>query len=108
MKCYFSFSEEDVFKGVALPEEAPIMPPEDVPPGGTHPTPASIPVKEAAVDVTMEPAVEKRPPNKFPGWEKVLHTSRPIVTTGQVAPLLKSPRQRPHSQSLGEGLIQIP
>ena len=94
MKCYLSFSDEDVFKGVALLEEAPIIPPEEVAPGGTQPTPANIPVKEAAVDMTMEPTVEKRPPNKFPGWEKVLPPSRPIVTTGQIPPLWYRPKTK--------------
>ena len=73
MKCYLSFSDEDVFKGVALLEEGPILPPKEVTPKGAQPTPANIPMKEAAMDTTMEPTVEKRPLNKFPGWEKVLH-----------------------------------
>ena len=92
MKSYLSFSNEDVFKGVALPEEAPIIPPKEVTPGGAQPTPANIPVKEAAVDTTMELTVEKRPPNKFLGWEKVQHPSRPTVATGQIPPLSKDPR----------------
>ena len=92
MKCYLSFSDEDVFKGVALLEEAPINPPEEVTPGGAQPTPADIPVKEAAVDTTMKPAAEKRPLNKFPGWEKVLHPSRPIVAARQIPLLSKVPR----------------
>ena len=108
MKCYLSFSNEDVFKGMAVPENASIIPPEEVAPRGAQPTPADIPVKEAAVDTTMEPAAEKRPPNKFPGREKVLHPSRPIVATGQIPSLSKGPRQRPYSQSLGEGLVWIP
>ena len=41
-------------------------------------------MKEATADTTMEPAVEKRSLNKFPGWEQVLHPSRPIVATGQI------------------------
>ena len=79
MKCYLSFSDKDVFKGVALPES-------------TQPIPAGTPVKEATMDMTMEPTAEKRPLNKFPGWEKVLHPSRPVVPTGQIPPLLKGPR----------------
>ena len=67
MKCYLSFSDKDVFKDLALLEEAPIILPKEVAPRGAQPTPADIPVKEAAVDTTMEPAAEKRPPNKFPG-----------------------------------------
>ena len=33
------------------------------------------PEEEATVGMAREPAAEKRPPNKFLGWEKVLHPS---------------------------------
>ena len=92
MKCNLSFSDEDVFKDVALSEETPIIPPEEVTPQGTQPTPTSTPVKEATADMTMEPAAKKRPLNKFPGWEKVLHPSRPVVATGQIPPLSRGLR----------------
>ena len=104
MKCYLSFSDEDVFHGVALPEETPIIPPKEVMPQSTQPVPAITPVKKAA----MEPAAKKRPPNQFPGWEKVLHPSRPIVTTGETLPLSRGMKQRPHSQSPGGGLVWQP
>ena len=71
MRCYLSFSDKDVFKGEALPEQTPIIPPKEVTPQSAQPTPASTPMKEAIMDTTMEPAEEKRPPNKFPGWEKL-------------------------------------
>ena len=51
---------------MALLEEAPIILPKEVTPRGARPTPANIPVKEAAVDATMEPAAEKRPPKQVP------------------------------------------
>ena len=108
MKCYFSFSEEDVFSGVALLEEPPIIPPKEATPKGTQPTPANPPVKEVTVDVTMEPTAEKKCPNQFPGWEKVLHPSRPIIATGKIPPLLRGPKQRPHSWNLGEKLVWHP
>ena len=69
---------------------------------------ANTPVTEATVNTTLEPTVEKRPLNKFPGWEQVLHPSRPVVATGQIPPLSRSPRQRPCSRSLGEGLVWMP
>ena len=95
MKCYLSFSNGDVFKGIALPEETPFIPPKEVTSQSTQPTPASIPVKEATMDTTMEPAAEKRILNKFPSWEKVLHPSRFIVTTaGQIPSLLKRPEAK--------------
>ena len=108
MKCYISFSDEDVFDGIALPEETPIITPEEVIIKSVMPTPADPPVMEATMDATLGLAVEKRPLNKFPGWEKVLCPSRPIVAAGQIPPLSRNLRQRPHSQSLEEGLIQIP
>ena len=105
MKCFISFSDEDVFNGIALPEEPPIIPPEEATPESAQPTLADPPVKEATMDITMEPTAEKKPPNQFTGGEKVLHPSRPIFAAGQIPPLLRGPRQRPHSQSLGGRLV---
>ena len=56
------------------------------------------PAKEPIAEVTKGSTRKKKPPNWFPGWEKVLHPSRQVVATGQVPPLLGSPKQRPHSQ----------
>ena len=53
------------------------------------------------MDMTVESAAEKRPPNKFPGWAKVLHPSRPVVATREIPPLSRGPRQRHHSWSMG-------
>ena len=64
------------------------------------------PVKEATMDIAMKSTVQKRPPNQFSGWEKVLHLSRPVVATGQIPPLSRGPKPRPHSWSLGERLVQ--
>ena len=61
MSCYLSSSNEDVFKDVAPPEETSIIPPEEVTPQSTQPTPGDAPTKEAAVDMTVEPAVERGP-----------------------------------------------
>ena len=92
MECYLSFSDKDMFKGVAPPQETSVIPPEKVNPQSTQPTPASTPMKEAAMDMTMEPAAEKMPPNKFPGWEKVLCPSRPVVAAREIPPLSRGPR----------------
>ena len=80
------------FKGIAPPEETSIIPPEELTPQSVQPTPAGAPTKEAAVDMTMEPAAEKRPPNKFSGLEKVLHPSRPVVAVGEISPVPRGPR----------------
>ena len=85
MKCYISFTNEDVFSGMALPEEPPVTQPKEVTPEGTHPSKADSPVKEAIAEVTKETTREK-PPNQFPGWEEVLHPSRLVVAAGQVPP----------------------
>ena len=86
MKCYVSFTDEDIFSGVALLEEFPITQPKEATPKGAQLAQADSPVKEATVDVTMEPTREKKPPNWFPGWEKVLHPSRLVVAMKQIPP----------------------
>ena len=104
MKCYLSFSDEDVFQCMALPEETPIIPPKEVVPWSTQPVLASAPMKKA----TMEPTAKKRPLNQYPGWQKVLHPSRPVVAAGEIIPLSRGMKQRPHSQSSGGGLVWQP
>ena len=49
--------------------------------------------------------MEKKPPNQFPGWEKVLHPSRPVVATGHIPPLSTGVKWGPHSWSLRERLV---
>ena len=95
MKCYVSFTDEDIFSGVALLEESPITQPKEATPEGAQPAQANSPAKEANADVTMEPTMEKKPLNQFPGWEKVLHPSRPVVATGQFPPI-----KRPQAKTL--------
>ena len=47
-------------------------------------------------------------PKQVPWLGKVLHPSRPVVAAGEIPPLSRGPRQRPCSQSMGEGLVWIP
>ena len=54
-----SFSDEDVFKGVALPEETPIIPPKEVTFQSAQPTPAGIPIREATIE-TMVKLLQRR------------------------------------------------
>ena len=94
MECYLSFSDEDVFKGVTLPEETPIIPPEEVTPKSAQPTPAATPVREAVVEMTMEPPTEKRPPNKFLGWGE---SATPLQTHSccqRDVPLIERPKEK--------------
>ena len=103
MKCYVSFSDKDVFSGMALPEKSPMTPPKEATPKDAQPAPANSPVKKAIMDVTMEPIRKKKPLNQFPGWENVLHPSRLVVAARQIPPSLRGLKQRPYSQSLWEG-----
>ena len=75
MRCYLSFLDEEVFKGVALPEETSAKPTEEADPLSTRTTPVSTPEEEATAGTAKESIAEKRPPIKFLGWEKVLHPS---------------------------------
>ena len=65
MRHYLSFSDEDVFKSMALPEETSTIPTEETSPQSTRSTPAGTPKEETTVGTAREPAAEKRPPNKF-------------------------------------------
>ena len=73
MRCYLSFLDEDVFKGMVLPKEMSAIPTEEADTQSTGTTPAGTPEEEATMGTAREPAVERRPPNKFPGWQNVLH-----------------------------------
>ena len=88
-----SFSDEDVFKGVALPEETPIIPPKEVTFQSAQPTPAGIPIREATIETMVKLPAEKRPPNKFPGRERVLHPARPVVAAREI-PLIEIPEEK--------------
>ena len=95
MRCYLSFAKEDMFKGVALLEETSTIQMEEADPQSARSTPANTLEVEATVGMAREPTVEKRPPIKFPGWEKVLHPSQPMVAAGQIPPPSRDPRLRP-------------
>ena len=55
MKCYVSFTDEDIFSGMAFPEEPPITQPLEATLKSTQPTQADSLVKETTVKVTEEP-----------------------------------------------------
>ena len=106
MRCYLSFTDEDVFKGMDLPEETSAIPTKKDHPKSARTTPAGTHEEEATMGMAWEPATEKRPLNKFPGWEKVLHPSWLMVATWQIPPPSRSLRLRPCSWR--EDLVQIP
>ena len=74
MRCYLSFTDQEVLEGVIpLGETIPD------PVGESHPasktdTMVNVPKKSAARDTPLELAKERKSP-KFPGWEKFLHPS---------------------------------
>ena len=105
MECYLSFSDEDMFKGIAPSEETSVIPLGEVTPQSIQPTPAGAPMKEAAMDMTMEPAAEKRPPNKFPVGKKCYIPTDLWLLLGRFPLCQEALRQRPHSWSMGEGLV---
>ena len=80
MKWYLSFTDKEVFWGVALPEKEEEDSPQTL----------------CAADVSKahcvpEPVLEGKAP-KFLGWEKVLHPSRPVMATGDIPQLTRTPR----------------
>ena len=84
---YLPFSDEEVFKGLALPEETSLK----------EVTPQSMSTCTleggAGTEANRELAGERRAP-KFLGWEKFLHPSWPVVAAGEVPHLLRGPRPR--------------
>ena len=90
MKCYVSFTDEDAFSGMALPEEPSTTKPQEATPKSAQPTQVNSPVKEAIAKVTKEPTKKEKPPNQFPGWKEVLHPSRLVVAAGKI-PHIKRP-----------------
>ena len=88
VKWYLSFTDKEVFWGVALPEKEE----EDRPQTGVS-------TDMTKVDHVPEPMLEGRAP-KFLGWEKVLHPSQPVVATRDIPRPTRTPR-------LKVGLSQI-
>ena len=82
MKCYVSFTDEDVFSGVALLEETSTTQPQEATPESAQPTQANSPSK-----VTEEPTKKEKPPNQFPGCNEVLHPSKLVATAKQIPPI---------------------
>ena len=54
MKCYVSFSDEDIFSGVALPEEPSIIQLKEAASESAQPMQTDSPVEEAVMKVTKK------------------------------------------------------
>ena len=87
VKWYLSFTDEEVFWGMALPEEE-----EEE----SLQTPGATDFPKA--HCVPEPALERRAP-KFVGWE-VLHPSQPVAAAGDIPQPTRNPR-------LNVGLSQL-
>ena len=97
MRCYLSFSDKEVFEGVTPLEETSANPAEEAEPHSTATMPAIAPKEQATTKAYQEPAMERKSP-KFPGWEKVLHPSQPVVAVGLLPHPSGSLEQRSHNQ----------
>ena len=62
MRCYLSFSDKEVLKGMIPPEETSAIPTEEADPQSTT-IPAGSPGEEAIAGAAREPAVERRSPS---------------------------------------------
>ena len=96
MRCYLSFSDKEVFKGVTPLEETSAKPVEKAKTPSIAATPASTAKVQAAMKASQEPPAERKSP-KFPRWEKVLHPSQPVVAVEQLPCLSGSPEWKSHS-----------
>ena len=81
MKWYLSFTDEEVFQGVAFPKKE-----EDESPKNLS---ANIPKAPSVPESTPE----RRGP-KFLGWEKVLHPSQPVVAAREIPQPSKASRPK--------------
>ena len=90
---YLHFSDKEVFRGLALPEEMSLK---EATPQSTS---TGVVDEGTGAKVTGEPAGERRAP-KFLGWEKILHPSRPVVATAEVPCLSRGPRAKGRGNSM--------
>ena len=73
MRCYLSFMDHEVFKG--------IIPPEESIPDHEMDMIVNVPKESATRETQLELAQERKCP-KFPRWEKVLHPSQLVAVVG--------------------------
>ena len=74
MRCYLSFTDQEVFEGVTPPEGMPTGLTEESQPPTETATPVATPKELTAKETPQELTKERKCP-KFPRWEKVLHPS---------------------------------
>ena len=92
MSCYLSFLDKEVFEGVTPLEGMPTSSDEGAEPHSMTTIPTITSKEQAAKETSQKLAKERKCP-KFPRWEKVLHSSWPVVVTGQPPSPSRSPEQ---------------
>ena len=93
VKWYLSFTDEEVFQGVALPEKE-----ED----DSLQTLCTTDIYKA--HCVPEPVLEGRA-LKFLGWEKVLHPSQPVVAAREVPQPIRTPRLKVGLSQLSQMIL---
>ena len=72
VKWYLTFTDEEVFQGVAIPEAE-----------GEKSSTTSSPTDVPKMPPVPELQPKERTP-KFMGWDKMLHPAQPVITTGEI------------------------
>ena len=108
VKFYLPFTDEEVFRGVPLPEEEEDSPMVSTTTGIT--TTANIP---GTTDVTEEQPVPKATPEekapKFAGWEKIIHPSQLVLAAGEIPQSTTMPKVRGMARQLTQTIpINLP
>ena len=92
MSHYLSFSDKEVFEGLTPLEGTSTTLVEEAEPHIPMAIPTTASKEKAAKEASLKPAKERKCTN-FPGWEKVLHPSWPVVVAGQPPHPLRSLEQ---------------
>ena len=92
MEWYISFSDDIILGGVALLQGFFRSQAESTVSRDALPASTDVPTDEVAMKVQV-------PLNQFPSWEKVLHLSQPVATTGQTSPTFGESKWRYCHQS---------
>ena len=104
---YLSFTDEEVFRGVDLPEKEESGP---MVPATANITPvANIPgtTKVPEAQPIPKPMLEKKAP-MYAGWEKVLHPSWPVLVTREIPKPATMPKSKGRTRQLTQTIPIIP
>ena len=79
---YLSFTDEEVFQGVDLPEEE----------GSKPSAPTATATDTPGATTAVETLPIRRAAPYYARWDTVLHPSRPVIAAGEVPQLTAAPR----------------